>query len=290
MYLAEGFDAFLSKPIHPERLEKLILKLLPRELLCFDKEEEKKLSGDENREKGSLVIDTHEDSFVSQKEENRKEAIEREGKGEASEKEEKEDRKLPEIEGIDWEYAGKHLPTKELLFSTLKDFYKTMNQEARCLEEFFEEINREAEPDFSPYRIKVHSMKSSANLIGATKLGDWAKALEEGARGQKKSVLDELHPVFMKEWRCCHERLSLLFTGERQEQEVDKDLLLENLKALKLALEELDMDAMDQCMEKIEEFPVSEEISGLIEELGAHVINMDTEKAIPLVEELRKKV
>lgn len=71
---------------------------------------------------------------------------------------------------------------------------------------------------------------------------------------------------------------------------MDKELLLENLKALRQALEELDMDAMDQCMEKIEEFPVSEEISGLIEELGAHVINMDTEKAIPLVEELRKKV
>ncbi|MBR3606462.1 MAG: response regulator [Lachnospiraceae bacterium] len=290
MYLEEGFDAFLPKPIHPERLEKLILKLLPRELLCFDKEEEKKISGDENREKGSLVIDAHEDSFVSQKEENRKEAMEEEGKGEASEKEKKEDRKLPEIEGIDWEYAGKHLPTKELLFSTLKDFYKTMNQEERCLEEFFEEINREAEPDFSPYRIKVHSMKSSANLIGATKLGDWAKALEEGARNQKKSVLDELHPVFMKEWRCCHERLGLLFAEERQEQEVDKDLLLENLKALELALEEFDMDAMDQCMEKIDKLPVSEEIRGLIEQLGAYVINMDTQKAIPLVEELRKKV
>lgn len=159
-----------------------------------------------------------------------------------------------------------------------------------CLEEFFEEINSEAEADFSSYRIKVHSMKSSANLIGATKLGDWAKALEEGARNQKKSVLDELHPVFMNEWRYCHERLGLLFAEERQEQEVDKDLLLENLKALELALEEFDMDAMDQCMEKIDKLPVSEEISGLIGELGAHVINMDTEKAIPLVEELRKKV
>lgn len=81
-----------------------------------------------------------------------------------------------------------------------------------------------------------------------------------------------------------HERLGLLFAEERQEQEVDKDLLLENLKALELALEELDMDATDQCMEKIDKLPVSEEIRGLIEQLGAYVINMDTQKAIPLVE------
>lgn len=305
MYLEEGFDAFLPKPIHPERLEKLILKLLPRELLCFEQES---FLEEKDGEKSALLMETQEGSFVSEKEENKKRAMEREGKRkdyieenkkkvlegegkwEICEKKEKEGGKLPEIEGIDWEYAGKHLPTKELLLSTLKDFYKTMNQEARCLEEFFEEINREAEPDFSPYRIKVHSMKSSANLIGATKLGDWAKALEEGARNQKKSVLDELHSVFINEWQCCYERLKILFAEEREEKEMDKELLLENLKALRQALEELDMDAMDQCMEKIEEFPVSEEISGLIEELGAHVINMDTEKAIPLVEELRKKV
>ena len=38
MYLTEGFDAFLPKPINPEKLEQMILKLLPRDLLRFDVE------------------------------------------------------------------------------------------------------------------------------------------------------------------------------------------------------------------------------------------------------------
>ncbi|MBR3807067.1 MAG: hypothetical protein IKJ15_01665, partial [Lachnospiraceae bacterium] len=33
-YLKEGFDAFLSKPVEPDRLEKVIFEMLPDDLLC----------------------------------------------------------------------------------------------------------------------------------------------------------------------------------------------------------------------------------------------------------------
>jgi CheY-like chemotaxis protein len=31
MYLDEGFDAYLTKPVNPKRIEKLIKKMLPEE-------------------------------------------------------------------------------------------------------------------------------------------------------------------------------------------------------------------------------------------------------------------
>ena len=51
------------------------------------------------------------------------------------------------------------------------------------------------------YRIKVHSMKSSANLIGATVIGGMAKLLEDAARRGDLTYIANLHPMFNKEWR-----------------------------------------------------------------------------------------
>lgn len=58
------------------------------------------------------------------------------------------------------------------------------------------------------YRIKVHSMKSSANLIGATVIGGMAKLLEDAARREELDYIDKLHPIFNKEWRSYKEKLA----------------------------------------------------------------------------------
>ena len=39
-YLSEGFDDFLSKPVVPDKLEAMLLKMLPQEMLCSIKEKE----------------------------------------------------------------------------------------------------------------------------------------------------------------------------------------------------------------------------------------------------------
>ena len=50
MYLKEGFDAFLSKPIQPEKLERMIKEWLPEELILIEKEKK----DDEEKEKEKL--------------------------------------------------------------------------------------------------------------------------------------------------------------------------------------------------------------------------------------------
>ena len=116
MYLAEGFDAFLPKPINPEKLEQMILKLLPRELLRFDLEEEE---------------DTAPVETVGSRIEGRTES--RTGG--------RETRELPMVDGIDWSYGRLHLPDDELLMGTVCDFYKTLAYEAETLDGFYRQFN-----------------------------------------------------------------------------------------------------------------------------------------------------
>lgn len=266
MYLAEGFDAFLSKPVNPDKLEQMILRLLPRELLCFDtKEEEGRQAAktEEHNSNRSLLVPEDDD--------------------------------LPMIDGIDWAYAFTHLTDKELLRNTIKDFVKTIQVEADLLEEFYQESKKNVQM-LQQYRIKVHSMKSSANLIGAVTLGGMAKILENAAREEEIERIDALHGIFLEEWRSYEERLANLVGaagrggGEKPAEELADNLeqIQSDLQQLKDALEEMDIDLMDQIMERLEQFSYPEQIQAEIKRLSVQITNLDVEQATKIIESLQQ--
>lgn len=269
MYLAEGFDAFLAKPINPEKLEQMILRLLPRELLKFETQETSSVSGQTFISGG---VQAYRDPFADD---------------------------LPVVDGIDWSYGLMHLPEKELLMDTVKDFWKAIDVEADTLEQFYQKI-RTDDTALQQYRIKVHSMKSSANLIGAIALGGMAKVLENAARDGKIETIDALHDTFIHEWRSYKEHLKecpgieeeIENASENKKQIDDITIPLAYLDILSQAFEEMDIDEMDQMMVNLVEYVYPGEIQAEIEKLGVLVVNMDIEAAQPLIghiaEELKK--
>ena len=261
MYLAEGFDAFLSKPINPEKLEQMILKLLPRELLCFD-----------SREEETELIEISEEEATWDEHE------------------------LPVVDGIDWNYGLIHMPNKELLMSTVGVFYKTLEVEADALENFYQKSKTEADM-LIQYRIKVHAMKSSANLIGATALGGMAKVLENAARDADIVCIDALHDIFLREWRSYKDKLKeCVNVAEGDETKHPKEVAEENtvilahLEKLQDAIMEMDIDMMDDIMETLEGYQYSEQMQNSIDRLSVFVTNMDSEQATNLIEELMNQL
>ena len=270
MYLAEGFDAFLPKPINPEKLEQMILKLLPRELLQFAAQDDAKAGG------MSDIGD------------------ERMNEMGTSARTATEEIDLPIVDGVDWSYGLMHLPSKEMLMSTLGDFYKTLETEADVLEGFYQECENNAEA-LAQYRIKVHSMKSSANMIGATVLGGMAKVLENAARDGELSIILSLHDIFLKEWRSYKEKLRICIkeseieSGDKQSVE-DFAYIVSELEQLQNAVEEMDIDLMDEIMEKLEGFQYSESLQGMMDKLSAYVTNMDSEKVADTIRKIRNQI
>ena len=262
MYLAEGFDAFLPKPINPEKLEQMILRLLPRELLLFDVEEE-------NEE--TLKAESPEPDKTSW--------------DEADE--------LPMVDGVDWNYGLMHLPDKELLLDTVHDFYKTVDAEAGILQKFYEERNN---PEMlTQYRIKVHAMKSSANLIGATVLGGMAKLLENAARDENVSRIEALHDIFLSEWKLSKEKLAICIPVDTLSQSNRAELkdtseLLAYLEMLRVAMVDLDMDEMDRIMEILESIQYPDELKESMELLAVHVTNLDSVQGEELIRSLMDRI
>ena len=207
------------------------------------------------------------------------------------------DMELPIVEGVDWSYGFMHLPDKALLISTVGDFYKTLEVEADTLDSFYQQSK--SNPDMlKQYRIKVHSMKSSANLIGATVLGGMAKLLENAARDDDTILIDALHDIFLREWRSYREKLKEcvagVANGEQTEcvKEVagDYTVILAYLETLRNAAAELDIDVMDEIMRKLEGFQYPDEIQTNIEKLSVYITNMDCVQADILIEELMNQI
>ncbi len=107
MYLKEGFDSFLSKPIIPEKLEKMLIQMLPEDKIVYEDISEDFPDGDG-------------ENVVSQL-------------GQGSQAEE-----LPQLDGIDWEYALLHLKDIDILKETADTFYLAMDRESEELEQLFQ--------------------------------------------------------------------------------------------------------------------------------------------------------
>lgn len=259
MYLAEGFDAFLPKPINPEKLEQMILKLLPRELLQFQVLEQECEEVREVLHKGTVDMELD----------------------------------FPEIEGVDWNYGFKHLPKKELFMATLEDFYKIMDGEADGLEAFYQQLNNNPEM-LVQYRIKVHSMKSSANLIGAIVLGGMAKLLEDAAREADIKLIEALHNIFINEWRGYKDKFKecvKVSDDEQTKEEVEDYMeILAYLEKLREAMKEIDIDLMDEIMGKLQGFKYSSQVQKSIEKLSVFVTNLDSRQADIQIEELINQI
>ena len=134
---------FLSKPIVPDKLETMIQKMLPEELLQTVAESASKFP--EQTADADLCLE-----------------------------------ELPVVEGLDWNYAWLHLPDMELLEYTVKEFYDQIHTAADCLEQAYEQISDT--DHLESYRIQVHAMKSLAATIGILPLSGVAGVLESAAK------------------------------------------------------------------------------------------------------------
>lgn len=206
MYLKAGFNSFLSKPVNPAKLEQLVMEYLPVGKVIVQNAGRdgengyKEAAQEEAVQKKTMTMDN------SSLEDRNKTGKTGDGKTD-----------FPEIDGINWEYAMLYLKDAALLKATVKQFYQLSDKEYSSLGDMWKEISshdgsiKDTEKLFKKYRIQVHSMKSSASLIGAMQLSGVARVLETAAKENNRDLICSLTPPFLEEWRKMKEKLQVLF-------------------------------------------------------------------------------
>ncbi|MBQ6272342.1 MAG: response regulator [Clostridiales bacterium] len=192
MFLSEGFDGFVSKPIETDELERVMRQVLPKSMVTYEEIDD---------------ISEPEPDF----EELRKESS-------------------PKMTALSLREHLKpySVDTDAGMKYCLNDFefYKSLLvQFATEAVDKIPLINRYYESaDFKNYEILVHALKSTSKMIGAGVLSDKAKQLELAAKEKKEEFIKENHYPMMGEYGALYKGLSTILAEEiRETKEAKKE-------------------------------------------------------------------
>ncbi len=179
-YINEGFDAYLSKPVNPDDLEKTLKKFLPENILNHDAEkipDEEIIADEKNIPAPEIPI---EEIPAEEEDDDTFSSAERE--------------QLEKIcAGIDVDTAMNYcMDSKEFFIEMLREFYA--NDKTESASKLF------AEDDFKNYRILVHALKSTSLVIGAQIFSEKAKAQELAAKDGNIDFVKQNHADFMEDY------------------------------------------------------------------------------------------
>ncbi len=241
MYIEEGFDGFISKPIVYAELESAISDSIPEEM----KQPMPDDVADQFMEQGGTAPDD-----------------------------------LPQIDGLDWNFAWLHLPSRDLLQDSLKEFYTLIPVQSKKLTHFYDELTLDqSDENYNDYRILVHAMKGLAATIGLIPLAGPAKLLEFAARDKKIDVIYALHPVFIYEWDSYRDKIKGAFRigleDDIEKKPGDIATCYKFAQIILKSLHDMDIDTADKAVKKLKEYTYGEEADVMLANIEAAVTDID---------------
>ena len=199
MFMKEGFDDFIAKPVESSVLQRTLKRHLPEQKLITAEEAAQYVPETKKEEPKSQALAETEEFVIGD---------------------------LDISKGI--MYCGNQENYLEILASQ-RDSGKDILEQVQGLFE---------KEDWKNYVIVVHGIKSSMMSIGAVKLSEMAKALEFAGKGEDFDFIRREHAIMVKEFERVMQILYTCKYLESSEQEsvgVNKPELMEEEFAYKLA-------------------------------------------------------
>ena len=189
MFIAEGFDGFISKPIELAELERVLRHVLSKTLITYVDENEDALgtingklisenetddawfvyqNGDTNTENTSTPNDTVSDTPIEDLDDSISLAP------------------LADY-GIDINLGLKYCQDGEIYMSLLEQYAQEFDEKLECMEDFYKK------KDLENYTILVHALKSTSLMIGDKSLSEEAKALELAGKNRDLEFIEKNH-------------------------------------------------------------------------------------------------
>ncbi len=160
--------------------------------------------------------------------------------------------------GINIETGIRNNGSADAYLSVLKIFYDSLEEKAEELEEYFVSEN------VKDYTIKVHALKSSARIIGATEFGDKAQKLEMAGKIGDIEYIKEHHKAFIDEYRT-YKSIIAPYIDIKDEADIDDKpvadnvLMHEALNSVKEAANDMDCDKLESVIEDMKAYSIPDE-------------------------------
>lgn len=229
MFIKEGMNDFIAKPIEVRMLINTIRKWLPKEKI--------------NKRSGITKSTPAKKKVV-----------------------------LPDIPELNIQEALKLLGSEELFMTILADYYHAIPKKLKLIQTYKDK------EEWHNYTVEVHALKSASRQIGANELSDRAAALEAAGNANDIDIILQNTDDVLNMYAYYHEILSPFFP-EHQEVEgkppITADVLKDVFAEMTQAIDDLDMDKMDDAIHTLDGYSFSDENRELYLRLCEAVADMD---------------
>lgn len=278
MFLQEGFDEFVSKPIEYLELERVLKKVLPKASIRFEDKEK--------HEKGRYEQDNGKPESHAKKQEAE------EGTENAAVEEDALSRLL-EL-GINTHSGLQYCRNdREFYIELLAKFAQDAATKGQAIDALWQK------EDLVNYRIMVHALKSSAKMIGADSLSEFARKAEEAAKNQDVDYIKQNHKELLTTYREMSLELlqALDFGSDTETGDLDNSTqiseaeLLERFNALKDSFDTFEADRAEALMAEMGNMMYGEiSVEELLREIREDVEEFEFGKASEKVQTLLERM
>ena len=251
MYLNEGFDDYLSKPVNPAKLEEMIRQYLPAEYIEESPDNNSNLSAENPSKENSDILE-----------------------------------KLLSIKEISIDEALRNCGSEEVLISTIKQYYSSIDEKALELQQYFES------KDWNNYGIKVHALKSTSRLVGALELSKLAEHLENSTNINDINEINNKHKFLIDSFLALKNQLKPLFDTDKKpssKTKISKKTLSQKIKKLQEYADSFDIDGLDNIINELSKVSLPIDFSQKFDKLSQAVQNVDFKSLRNLLSEWSNK-
>ncbi|MCL2792050.1 MAG: transporter substrate-binding domain-containing protein [Spirochaetaceae bacterium] len=255
MFMENGFNGFLAKPVDTVKLNKILQEWIPKE----------------KQKKPALFNDNADSFFVTEDKKNAPVEI-------------------IEIKGVD---VNKGITLQggsidrywEILEVFYEDGLEKVSELKTCME---------AE-DIPLYTIHIHALKNAAANIGAIELSNNAKALEMAGKQSDLGYIKTHASQFLTDLELIlgyvHDRLlTRNKSREGENNSIDTAELKTILIELKTAIEMLDAGMINSAIDALLKLKLTEDVNVAVRSISKHILITEYDEALALAESLLKEI
>lgn len=189
------------------------------------------------------------------------------------------------IGDLDTKLAMGFFGSEKLFWKTLKVYYNSIEKKANTIKAMMEN------KDWTGYTIEVHALKSASKQIGAVSLSRKAAAMEKAGNARDSAAIHKHTGEMLEQYLgylpvlepfCAEEE-----EDEAQKKEMSKEILIGYFDRLSVALEDLDMDQVEEVMEEMNHYRYEDGQMELFRHLKEAVDEFDVDRCEGILESWR---
>ena len=271
MYLEAGFNDYLSKPVDGERLERMLYDMLPDEKIV-EPDEDVSAEGSSGSDGANGATGSNDSNGGMSGTGDANGADDGVKADDASELLER----LAGVSEIDEQTGLKNCGSADGYLSVLTVFHQTADAKSKEIKDYHDS------GDIENYTIKVHALKSSARIIGASAIFELARDLEEAGKRKDTEYIDTNTDRLLDMYRNLDEKLGWLDRNDESLPAIEEAALKEAYQTIIEIAGSMDYGMMDDILKSLRGYSLPETDRDRIAEIESKLNELDWDGIIDL--------